>query len=357
MGATANSAIPSLKDMLSSVLQESEEAVKTSSAAEEGQPTAAEETATPEASTQTEGSEESEVKLASADLVAFADELDALGDQYLGTSDGHAKEASATDEKGKATPLDKEAAMKAVLAKLGAGDTAPQHAPQAETNLDTKLKGKEPKKDSSRNPSPPMKPGTEDKTRMQSNAEQDTPGKTPDNIMKTSASERSLKLASVHKRMLEKLSGDDVSTASISTGKTAVNPEDEAAPVQPQQGDRAMIGSNEAAIGFTKGQAKATPKKVLKGVLDEPALSKATDSKLHENLAHASAAGVKISAAKRERLAEGLRKVASRVGTPEHAWLVEQVHQIREKRAAADRNKTAVRAAMKKKNFFGPDSY
>lgn len=59
-----------------------------------------------------------------------------------------------------------------------------------------------------------------------------------------------------------------------------------------------MIQSNEAATNATKVKAKAPQKALLSQVLTEPAQTKSTDSKVHENLRNASKGGVKIAAAK-----------------------------------------------------------
>jgi len=69
------------------------------------------------------------------------------------------------------------------------------------------------------------------------------------------------------------------------------------APV-PSNPGREMISSNAAATNAKKVQAKAPQKKLLSQVLTEPALSKSTDSKVHENLRNATKGGVKIAAAR-----------------------------------------------------------
>jgi hypothetical protein len=58
-----------------------------------------------------------------------------------------------------------------------------------------------------------------------------------------------------------------------------------------------LVGSNQAAIDYNKGQAKADPKSDLNKVLTEPALSAAHDKVLQKTLDHTSEAGVKISMA------------------------------------------------------------
>lgn len=69
------------------------------------------------------------------------------------------------------------------------------------------------------------------------------------------------------------------------------------APKQPGDGnsDRKALKTNTGPVDLKKVQAKATEKKDLKQVLTEPALSKAHDSKVHENLQNASKGGVKIA--------------------------------------------------------------
>lgn len=69
------------------------------------------------------------------------------------------------------------------------------------------------------------------------------------------------------------------------------------APV-PSNPGRNLISSNAAPAKATKREAKAEPKRALKEVLTEPALSASTDSKVNENLRNASKGGVKIAAAK-----------------------------------------------------------
>lgn len=70
---------------------------------------------------------------------------------------------------------------------------------------------------------------------------------------------------------------------------------------------RKAIASNQAVINMKKVDGKVAPKKDLAQVLSEPAQSKATDSKVHENLRNASKGGVKIAAATAllQKIAEG----------------------------------------------------
>jgi hypothetical protein len=69
-------------------------------------------------------------------------------------------------------------------------------------------------------------------------------------------------------------------------------------PKPPSNPGREMISSNAAVVAATKAKAKAPQKKLLSQVLSEPAQSKSTDSKVHENLRNATKGGVKIAAAK-----------------------------------------------------------
>jgi hypothetical protein len=91
-------------------------------------------------------------------------------------------------------------------------------------------------------------------------------------------------------------------------------------------GPRAMIASNTAPAQATKREAKAVPKKDLKQVLTEPAQSKATDSKVHENLRNASKGGVKIAAARAL-----IKKIASDKNHPRHEFLKQALAKLTEK--------------------------
>lgn len=86
--------------------------------------------------------------------------------------------------------------------------------------------------------------------------------------------------------MLAKRAAEDTNV-SITTPKTSALPEDQpsqmARPAEVTSQER-MIASNEAAISYTKRDAKAVPKKRMGEVLDEPAQSKSGDSALHDAL-------------------------------------------------------------------------
>lgn len=114
---------------------------------------------------------------------------------------------------------------------------------------------------------------------------------------------------------LSKQAEDAINTASISAGRAAaVGPEappgaapaevevpNEPADVNAQK--QKMISSNEAAINYTKRDAKGDPKNDVNDLLDEPALSSATDSVLDKVLDHTDSAGAKISSANLARVA------------------------------------------------------
>jgi hypothetical protein len=114
------------------------------------------------------------------------------------------------------------------------------------------------------------------------------------------------KEASVFDLIRAKQAEDAINPASISAGTapdaggspTGATPSGEGSVAVPSDvtSQANMIGSNEAAINFTKGQAKADPKKDLRNVLNEPPLSAATDKVLNQAFANTGAAGVKIAA-------------------------------------------------------------
>ena len=117
---------------------------------------------------------------------------------------------------------------------------------------------------------------------------------------------------------IRKLAEDAINPAHISS-PASVNPAapppgaapaGEQVPSEPSDvtSQKSMISSNEAAINYTKGQAKADPKKDVNQVLTEPALSSAHDKVLNEVFENTGRAGVKISSAK-----EPMKKTATQV--------------------------------------------
>lgn len=118
--------------------------------------------------------------------------------------------------------------------------------------------------------------------------------------------------------LIRKLAEDAINPAQISSPAN-VNPaeppegvsaSEEGGPSEPSDvnSQKRLISSNQAAINYTKGEAKADPKKDLADVLTEPALSAAHDTVLRQSFDNTGAAGVKISSA------QGMAKTAHQVG-------------------------------------------
>lgn len=111
-----------------------------------------------------------------------------------------------------------------------------------------------------------------------------------------------------------KVAEDAINPAQISAG-AAVPPDasasEQGVPSQPSdvKSQMALVGSNQAAINYTKGQAKADPKKDVNKVLTEPALSAAHDKTLQQAFVNTGKAGVKISSA--EKMAGDVTKIAA----------------------------------------------
>jgi hypothetical protein len=103
---------------------------------------------------------------------------------------------------------------------------------------------------------------------------------------------------------------DAINPAKIAAGTTqtgATPPEgasasEEQVPSEPGDvtSQKSMISSNQAAIDYTKGKAKADPKSDVNKVLVEPALTSATDKVLQQTLDNTGKAGVKISQVRRD---------------------------------------------------------
>jgi hypothetical protein len=112
----------------------------------------------------------------------------------------------------------------------------------------------------------------------------------------------------------EKKAEDAINPAQISAGSSdppAASASESAVPAQPSDvsSQASMVGSNQSAIDYTKGQAKADPKKDLGKVLSEPALSSATDKTLEQAFDNTGNAGVKISSV--QNIAGDMHKVAA----------------------------------------------
>lgn len=132
-------------------------------------------------------------------------------------------------------------------------------------------------------------------------------------------SEGPLKQASFRDRyinMLRKRAADSQNPASISSGKSTTLPENQPDKVKrPAEvtGQESLISSNQAAINYTKRQAKSVPKKRIAEVISEPAQTSATDKILVENLGKkvVDNAGAKVASEKTAAAKALLKKIAS----------------------------------------------
>jgi hypothetical protein len=143
------------------------------------------------------------------------------------------------------------------------------------------------------------------------------------------------KLAQRNFAMLKKLAEDAINPAQISAGGASAQgaeaPDGASAaqdgPIPPEPSDvnsqKSMISSNDAAINYTKRQAKADPKKDLGHVLSEPALSSATDKTLERAFDHTNQAGAKIASSR-------LTKTAAA-----HALLLKMAEEVEAEKATA----------------------
>lgn len=160
-------------------------------------------------------------------------------------------------------------------------------------------------KDGSKKHSPPMRTGEKSTV--------DNPG--PANAMETDDNRAPggngakypakgvLKTASDN--IKEKLQGEKSASVSFLLNKIAestqggmVLTDDKVSAPVPSNPGRELIANNSAPVSATKANALAPIKKQLSQVLTEPAMSKSTDNKVHENLRNASKGGVKIAAAR-----------------------------------------------------------
>jgi len=105
---------------------------------------------------------------------------------------------------------------------------------------------------------------------------------------------------------LRKVAADDTNPAQLSSGQASsqgaeapsgASSSEEATPPEPSDvvNQKNLISSNEAAINYTKGQAKADPKQDLRDVVTEPALSASTDPVLERAFDSTSEAGPKVA--------------------------------------------------------------
>jgi len=134
-----------------------------------------------------------------------------------------------------------------------------------------------------------------------------------------------LKQAAVNRvlSVMDKLAGEDVAPAHISAAHHDVPPDatpsEMGVPPLPPRAlkQKRLINTIEAALGYTKGDAKAEPKLQMGEVLDEPAQERSTDPVLHNNLDAASRAGVKLSSARTLAARAYLQKLAEEGSNPD----------------------------------------
>jgi hypothetical protein len=126
------------------------------------------------------------------------------------------------------------------------------------------------------------------------------------------------------RRILYKMA-EDGDSASIKATGNDVPPDysqaEEGVPSQPGEVSKqeALINSLQAAMDYTKQQAKAVPAERMGEVLSEPAQKKSTDPVLHENLDAASGAGVKLSSVEKRAAARALLQKIAEEGAKEDA--------------------------------------
>lgn len=123
---------------------------------------------------------------------------------------------------------------------------------------------------------------------------------------------------------LRKQAEDAIFPAKISAGKADATgatapdgaaPSEERIPAEPSDVSSQkskMLSSNEAAINYTKRDAKADPKGDVNDVLQEGALTSATDKTLNQALSNTNEAGTKISSVDMTRIA-GARAVLAKL--------------------------------------------
>ena len=148
-------------------------------------------------------------------------------------------------------------------------------------------------------------PATSNETDMN-----DPPGGSEDwtkkDVMKQAAKNKVARVLKVMAKMAE-----DVPPEATESGEGVPKLPAEAA------GQERLIDSLEAAINYTKQDAKAVPKERMGEVLDEPAQKKATDPVLQNNLEATSGAGVKISSVKAAAARALLQKIAEEGEKPD----------------------------------------
>ena len=170
------------------------------------------------------------------------------------------------------------------------------------------------------------KPETKEEERHEDHEAAESPKKEKEEEKKAST----LLLKNLEKLGLKKTAEDAINPAQISGGKAeatgAEAPVGVSAagegPIPSEPSDvnsqKRLISSIDAAINYTKGEAKADPKKDLGHILTEPALSSATDKTLAEAFDSTAKAGVKIASEKMVKTAAAhalLTKLAAEVAS------------------------------------------
>lgn len=218
---------------------------------------------------------------------------------------------------------------------------------------------------------PPMKPGSDPKAEGQTNPDtaletdiNAPPGGSEDwskgkDKMKQASRIRDIlrKKAGVDPKVarvlgvMDKMAADSENPAKIKGKHSDVPPDatqaEEGVPAQPSETSKqkSLVGSNQAAINYTKGQAKAVPKKRMSEVLGEPAQKKSTDPVLHENLDATGKAGVKLASATKVAAARALLQKIAMEG--------EKPDATPEQKAKAEQLKAALGAKKKEKEEGG----
>lgn len=312
----------SLQDMVRRTLAEAEMREKTAQAAGEGSPDAnggkfplkkkkEEESSDGSDTNSPEKNEEStEEKTSSAFVEKLAAAVDYCNTHFIKVAVGQPEPAPV------ATP-------KTTTVGSGIGATAMPNT------IDTPTPGMQSTNTGqAKNNQPPMVPGKDVASPGQTNPEtaMETDINSPPGGSEDWTEQDKMKQAQVARvrAILAKMAEDAINPASIKAGSDV--PPDatqagEGVPPQPAEVSKqeSMVGSNDAAMNYTKQQAKAVPKARMGEVLSEPAQKKSTDPVLHENLDAASGAGVKLSSVEKAAAARALLQKIAEEGAKEDA--------------------------------------
>lgn len=226
------------------------------------------------------------------------------------------------------------------LFKSAAGVGAGEGVTALPTNYGSPTPGKQTEETGqAKNNQPPTNPGSDVKSPGQVNPttalETDIntpPGGSEDWTNKDVLKQGSVRQKLAAKRKVARVAGilkraaDSVSGVSNSAGSEPIkNPNasqsEEGVPSLPGEASKqeSMINSLQAAMDYTKQQAKAVPKARMGEVLSEPAQKKSTDPVLQQNLAATAGAGVKISSATKMAAARALLHKIAEEGASEDA--------------------------------------